>query len=168
MNPNLDNPKRIDAMDAMEGGKLFPIKHGMSVGMLPNISLSTESQNDTTRSLGRRKSAPSTKYHDSNWSSISGSSSNCFDGAGNNNKFSVFSKLEKTNEGKEGERKILDTTSSMSLSNEIRCSSVDSDDETENAILKNILRIKEEPTSRRAGRNTWGKSPSQFFVRNFP
>ena len=42
MNPNLDNPKRIDAMDAMEGGKLFPITHGMSVGMLPNISLSTE------------------------------------------------------------------------------------------------------------------------------
>ena len=168
MNPNLDNPKRIDAMDAMEGGKLFPIKHGMSVGMLPNISLSTESQNDTTRSLGRRKSAPSTKYHDSNWSSISGSSSNCFDGAGNNNKFSVFSKLEKTNEGKGEELKILGTTSSMSLSNEIRCSSVDSDDETENAILKNILRIKEEPTSRRAGRNTWGKSPSQFFVRNFP
>ena len=162
MNPSLDNPKRIDAMDAMEGGKLFPIKHGMSVGMLPNISLSTESQNDTTRSLGRRKSAPSTKYHDSNWSSSSGSSSNSFDGAGKNNKFSV------SNEGKGGEQKILGTTSSMSLSNEICCSSVDSDDETENAILKNILRIKEEPTSRRAGRNTWGKSPSQFFVRNFP
>ena len=167
MNPNLDNPKRIDSVDAMEGGKLFPLTHGLSIGMLPNISLSTES--DTTRSLGRRISAPSTKYHDSNWSSSSGSSSNSFDGAaGNNNKFLVFSKLEKTNEGKGGERKILGTTSSMSLSNEIR-SSVDSDDdETENAILKNILRIKGEPTSRRAGRNTWGKSQSQFFVRNFP
>ena len=164
MNPNLDNnPKRLDSVDAMEGGKLFPISHGLSVGMLPNISLSTES--DTTRSLGRRISAPSTKYHDSNWSSSSGSSSNS---AGNNNKFLDFSKLEKTNEAKGGERKILGTTSSMSLRNEIR-SSVDSDDdETENAILKNILRIKGEPTSRRAGRNTWGKSQSQFFVRNFP
>ena len=152
MNPNLDNPKRIDSVDAMEGGKLFPLTHGLSIGMLPNISLSTES--DTTRSLGRRISAPSI--------------SNSFDGAGNNNKFLVFSKLEKTNEGKGEERKILGTTSSMSLSNEIR-SSVDSDDdETENAILKNILRIKEEPTSRRAGRNTWGKSQSQYFVRNFP
>ena len=142
MNPNLDNnPKSIDSVDAMEGGKLFPLTHGLSVGMLPNISLSTES--DTTRTLGRRISAPSTKYHDSNWSSNSGSSSNS---AGNNNKFLDFSKLEKTNEGKGGEQKILGTTSSMSLRNEIR-SSVDSDDdETENAILKNILRIKGEPT----------------------
>ena len=172
MNPSLDNPKRIDAMDAMEGGKLFPIKHGMSVGMLPNISLSTESENDTTRSLGRRKSAPSTKYHDSNWSSISGSSSNCFDGAGNNNKFSVFSKLEKTNGGKGWGRKVLGS-SPMGWSDEILGSSVDSDDESElaQASRPNTLKVEEEPWHSGAalvGRKTWEKSPSRSFVRNFP
>ena len=62
MNPNLDNPKRIDAMDAMEGGKLFPIKHGMSVGMLPNISISTESDpSSSSGSVSKCDQQPTTK-----------------------------------------------------------------------------------------------------------
>ena len=137
-----------------------------------NLSCSSGSFSncDQQPSVCRKISAPSTMYYDSNLSSSSGSFSNSFDGI--TDKYSVFSKLEKTNGGKGWGRKVLGS-SPMGWSDEILGSSVDSDDESElaQASRPNTLKIEEEPWHSGAalvGRKTWEKSPSRDFVRNFP
>lgn len=161
--------------DAMENGKLLPIKRRMSSVQLSSSLTSTLSSSslENPREIGKKHSFDFTQSY-GNGQDIQKRKgperSKTIDILGSNDKYAVFSKLDKSppgsNKGWSG--KVLEGSSGpLGWSDEIL--GVNSSDENDDMIMEN-LRLDDHDTAWQLNlhRSTWDRSPNRSFVRNFP
>lgn len=156
-NNGAESPKWVtfhDVMDdAMEGGKLLPIKRRSSNSQVSGSltsslsSSSLESKFEFSQSLGYGEIKEAKKIESKQRSSST-----------DNDKYAIFSKLDKSQTPKGWSGKVLHQQSPMGWSSEIL--GLDDEPKVE----------EEDPWTAHLTlhRSTWDRSPNRSFVRNFP